>query len=533
MTLTPAIARAAPPAKPDDFTMRDEYLVDTGRIEGSGALANALALQLHGELELRFRALTTLPLTAPASAPTATTLGQNDYLYTWLRLNPRLYYKDKLSLVGQIDIPRGLVLGDVTQYVSTAREPLDDQKFYRVYPRWLYLEYESPIGVLRLGQQGSHWAMGLVANDGDHPQMFGDNVGGSIVERLLFATTPLGRGTPLVIALGADLVLTDPTARLIEDGDEALEAVLAALWRTKHAEAGVYGVIRHQTRDEQATGAFTPFTDQLTVGVVDATGKFDAPVPAMPLGRIYGQIEAAWIVGSTDYLRDTYTQQASATGAHTDESVRSFGAAATLGVLRMSGLEEAFGKLVTEVELGYASGDADPYDGVTKRFTFDPNHHVGLVLFNQVLAWKTARAAYDASDPGLVARAAPGVGFLPSNGGVFGAAYVNPRATFRPKKWLDLKAGLVIAQTTADLVDPYRFGALGTVKNYDGGDAKKHDLGLELDGGVDVRVPIEKRVTFQFGVEAGVLFPGHAFDDAAGKAMPDQALINAKLGAEF
>ena len=71
------------------------------------------------------------------------------------------------------------------------------------------------------------------------------------------------------------------------------------------------------------------------------------------------------------------------------------------------------------------------------------------------------------------------------------------------------------------------------MKNYDGGDAKKHDLGLELDGGVDVRVPVEKRVVFQFGVEAGVLFPGHAFDDAAGKAMPDQGLVNAKLGAEF
>ena len=250
--------------------------------------------------------------------------------------------------------------------MSTAREPLDDQKFYRVYPRWLYVEYDSPIGVLRLGQQGSHWAMGLVANDGDHPQMFGDNLGGSIVERLLFATTPLGKGTPLVIALGADLVLTDPTARLIEDGDEALEAVLAALWRTKHAEAGVYGVIRHQTRDEQATGPFTPFSDQLTVGVVDATGKFDAPVPAMPLGRIYGQFEAAWIVGSTDYLRDTYTQQASATAAHTDESIRSFGAAATLGVLRLSGLEEAWRQARDRVrDRLCVLGDANPYDGVT------------------------------------------------------------------------------------------------------------------------------------------------------------------------
>ena len=47
---------------------------------------------------------------------------------------------------------------------------------------------------------------------------------------------------------------------------------------------------------------------------------------------------------------------------------------------------------------------------MTKRFTFDENHHVGLVLFDQVLRWKTARSATIAQDPSLVARPAPGGG---------------------------------------------------------------------------------------------------------------------------
>ena len=41
-----------------------------------------------------------------------------------------------------------------------------------------------------------------------------------------------------------------------------------------------------------------------------------------------------------------------------------------------------YGDLVAQVELGYASGDADPYDGTQRRFVFDPNHKVGLLLFD-------------------------------------------------------------------------------------------------------------------------------------------------------
>ena len=83
-----------------------------------------------------------------------------------------------------------------------------------MHPRYLYLEYNSPIGLFRVGQQGSHWGMGILANDGDHPTLFGDYQRGALVERVLFATTPMGKGTPLTIALAGDLVFEDNTADL-------------------------------------------------------------------------------------------------------------------------------------------------------------------------------------------------------------------------------------------------------------------------------------------------------------------------------
>ena len=76
-----------------------------------------------------------------------------------------------------------------------------------------------------------------------------------------------------------------------------------------------------------------------------------------------------------------------------------------------------YGDLVAQVEMGYASGDANPLDGTQRRFVFDPNHRVGLLLFDEVLRFATARASTAAQDPLLTnaTRPPPGVDLLPSN----------------------------------------------------------------------------------------------------------------------
>jgi hypothetical protein len=547
----------ATPAQAEGDTFADTLILDSGRPELAPADAEKVELQVHGEYALRFRGMSDLRLEPPVSNPALTTLGQNAYAYHWFRLTPRFRYRDKLQLVAQIDIPRGLVLGDVTEGVGAVRDSMSEARWYEVHPRYLYLEYNSPIGIFRVGQQGAFWGMGILANDGDHPTIFGDYQRGSLSERLLFATTPMGKGTPLTVLVAGDMVFEDNTADLLgndlEDyekdrpgvasdateagrrtsGDRALQAVAGLLWRTKPAEAGLYAVYRHQERDTESVDALTPFVESLDVGVLDVTGKFHAPVPGAA-AYLYGQTEIAAIFGSTSFVRNNYYAATSPTTERQDERVRTFGAVARLGVVHTAGQGKGeFGRLVTEVEWGYASGDADPYDGTTRRFSMDPNHNVGLVLFDHVLAWKSARAATNAGDPSLVNRPAPGAQLLPSKGSVMGATYLNPRVVVRPQKWLDLKGGVVIAQTTADFVDPYHAGALGSFVNYDGGDAENHDLGLELDLGVDARFPAAQGTTVAVGAEGGVLFPGGAFDDAAGNRLPNQYLAAVKAAVLF
>jgi hypothetical protein len=523
----------ARPIHDDSYEYSDTLVLDAGRKDFRAPSPEGVSFSLRGEYQLRYRAMSALRLEPPVRHPEATTLGQNKYLYHWLRLNGRFSFKDKVALVAQLDVPRGLIVGDTTHYVEAARDSLSEQRWSEIHPRWLYLQYDSPIGMFRIGQQGSHWGMGLLANDGDHPTMFGDYQRGSLSERILFATTPFGKGTPLSIAVAGDVIFQDQTADLVQDHDRAFQGVLAVLYKTPPAEVGFYGVIRHQERDHQAVDLFTPYTDSLTVGVFDLAARFTVPVPGSR-SFAYGQAEGALIVGSTSFLRGAYSHPIDPTQKREDELIRSFGAAATLGAVHVSGAgKDTWGDLVGEVEVGYASGDANPDDGVSKRFTFDANHRVGLVLFNQVLAWKTARAATIAQDPDLVARAAPGLDLLPSRGAVFGAQYLNPRMIFRPRRWLDLKTGVVVAQTTADLVDPYHQDALGNVTNYEGGISRRHDLGLELDLGASLRIPVDTTATVQAGVEAGVLFPGHAFDDENGGRLSNQYLVSLALGLQF
>jgi len=196
---------------------------------------------------------------------------------------------------------------------------------------------------------------------------------------------------------------------------------------------------------------------------------------------------------------------------------------------------DLFGTFVGDVEVGYATGDANPYGSTQKRFTFDPNHKVGLLLFDEIMRWETARAATAAQDPNLSngSRPPPGTNLLPSNGGVFGAQYIYPTAIYRPRPWLDLKAGAVIAQTTADVTDPYRLAVQGSYLNYQGGNPQRHDLGVELDGGFETRIDAGEHLRFQLGAQAGVLFPGGALDNAMGATLSTPWVAIGRLGLQL
>jgi hypothetical protein len=528
-------ALAQPGVHASEPSFDPEIVLATGRTPDTPPMPDRHVAQLHGEYQIRYLRRSTLPLMPSPSDPDADSLGQRDAIFHWLRLSPRVDLYDQIALIGQVDLPHGYFLGQDTRYVGAAFEPMDRKDGLRVDLRWAFAQIMTPVGLLRIGQQGSHWGTGILGNDGNHPRLFGDYSRGGIAERILFATRPLGKDSPLAVIAAGELIYRDVQADLI-DGDRAWQGTLAALYGDETNEVGLYGGLRRQRRDRQSIDAFTPYTESLDVVVLDSFARFALPTPEGS-GFVLGEGEAAIVAGSTNYVR---TPELAA--RREDEKIRSWGGQITVGYARVAHDEDRrWGDLVLSVEWGYATGDADPNDGVQRRFNFEPNHKVGLVLFDHVLAWTTARSAVNATDPSLVQRPNPGLQFYPSNGGVFGATYLYPTIVIRPKRWLDLKGAALLAQSTADMVDPYEFGVQGRIANARGGDPKRHDLGLELDAGFEVRMAVAQGATLQLGAEGGVLFPGHAFDGpevampstGVQGRMPTQSIGLWRLGLQY
>ena len=508
-------------AESDTAVPRDlaRLILDDGRKAFRKPIEDGITLDFHGELQLRGEQDSALPLQPPVSNPSINRLGQRTWATEWLRVGGQLTLGKVARVVVQMDLIPRWVFGDVTQGVSAAGDDARDTQttsFARL--RYAYIDYTTPIGLLRVGQMGSHWGLGILANDGDHARLFGDYRYGSLVERIAFASRPGGKESPFVVAISGDAVLQDQNAKWSE-GDRAYQAVLAAYYEKNENFLGFYGVLRWQKVQNDE--------GRLDVWVTDVAARTAVPVGEAGNLFVYGAAEVAAIFGKTDAIRST--------PEFNEQKVRTYGGAMNVGIVRRAkdARGRTYGALALQLDGGYASADADPYDGTIKRFTFDPNYQVGLVMFPFVMHFMTARAATNAMDPDLVARSLPGTRFLPSKGGMFGAQYLNPTIVYRPHASFDLKLGLLVAIASGDVLDPYRTTLEGSNHNYRGGPARSRDLGTELDFGFEWRIALSSLVSTQVGFQGGVMAPGHAFDDAKGNRMKAQSVMQLRLGLQF
>jgi hypothetical protein len=509
----------------------DSRLVDADPEEG------LIRLLGHGEWQLRGAALGELALDRTPSfayanpGATSQPLGQERYGTQWLRLRPTLQVGERLRVVSQADVFGGLVVGDLTREVrgdSTPRDAFDS--IGKAELRWLYVEWTTPIGILRVGRQPNHWGLGVLANDGDHRRLFGDYRRGTAGDRVGFATTPLGADSRLVVAIAADRVRRDVFADE-RRGDEVYQGVVASLWRGERVEAGAYVAARRHENVRTTVPNVASYTERRDGAIGDAYVRASAPVSEGIDGFV--GIEAAFATTTSDFPR---TVQPRHDGDRTAN--RGLGVVAEVGLaagrLEAPGLR-ARAKWVATIEYGYASGEADPFAREQTRFTFDPNHRVGLVLFDEVIRWQTARAAAAIEDPYLVSqsRPVPGIDSLPTDGAVAGASYLNPTFVFRPNAGVDLAFGVLVAQSTADVVDPYRVASEGSLVNYRGGSPRGRDYGVELDLGLEKRWVSEAGLVPQLGFQTGVLLPGTALADAKGNTPPAPWVFQGRAGLQF
>jgi hypothetical protein len=492
----------------------------------------AVRARIGGTYQLRGNAMSDLPLRAPVDGSLPSELGQNYWGEQWLRLRAEVSLAERrdaegnpiplLRLVGETDLLFGVAFGELAVGTRPAAWGRDAFGYPGIRLRHLYLEWISDVGVLRVGQMGFSWGLGIVANDGATPPPFGDARFGDLVRRVLFATRPFGASSPLHLAIAADWVAWDLLADFDRPcaqpglsggtgftgcGDLAFQSVVAAYYEEGENRLGGYVAYRHQDNH---------VADDLRVFAVDLFGRFVTPEPSG--GSFFVAAEGALFLGSTSMTRTVERPRA---------DVQQLLVAAQLG------------RTGTHFDLtfegGYASGDSNPEDGVERRATMDPDHRVGLVLFPEVLAMMSARAAFLAEDPTLGGRPPRGSALIPTNGGVSGAFYFFPHLAWRPLEWMEVRLGGVLAFASADVVDPYAQRLESRTVNVRGGDPTQRDLGVEVDAAVRMHgaLSAETGVELEGGLEGGVLFPGRAFDDAMGVRMGEVGLVRARVGLRY
>lgn len=374
--------------------------------------------------------------------------------------------------------------------------------------RRLYGEAVLPFGVFRVGRQAVLDGMGIFATDGDgRRNRFGTAGTGNYVDRILFATKPLEAFKPakdrdttatrgMILGLAYDRIVTDDPQAFGDDVHQlggAIRYMEPKLGPLRDFYANVYLSHRWQDRLSDVNGAGT---------------RFHARVGDFRFG-----VDTAMNFGTTREISQAY--QKITNDPVVDQQVLQGGARVTVRYDRP--------KWGLYLEGDYASGSDDPTSRATlSQFTWSPDTNVGLLLFKQVLAFQTGRAAAAGEEllKRLGATTFPAQA-LDTQGAMTNAMVLFPQADFHPSKNFLVRPGVMFAWTAVPLIDP-----IASLQNHTSVNIKDNEVnyvggkpgrfyGTELD----LRLQYRYLEHFLFDVEGAVLFPGDALQNVDGYAI--------------
>lgn len=457
-----------------------------------------------------------------------------------LRLDGQLDYDEKVKLIVSVDALDGTLWGDNgtfgtdpspnsgTRAAATnpnnakpavgyiGGDELDPDSYgyvlvenEMVKVRRIYGEVVLPVGLLRIGRQPSVEGMSLLVADGDgRTNRFGYNNAGDTSDRVLFATKPLEALKPkeerdtttergLFFAAFYDRTASTEIRRFGDDlqsvGTFLRYRLPDAVRRTNFELQGVYA---HRWERN-----FDTNINIITARAVAKVDKLSAGVEGVTiLGRTREVSDALSLINNDPIVR---------------QRVRQFGARA---VARWD--EPTW---TAYLEFDYAGSDRNPNPGSTlSQIYFAEDANVGLLMFERVLAFESARSA--AAGVELLKRI--GAKTFPaervdSEGSFTNAVAIFPQFDFKPMDTLLLRGGVLAAWAPSGLVDPMQsllqrdgVEVEDDLVNFHGG-RPGNFYGVELDG----RVRWTYMEHFLFDLEGAVLFPGDALQDENGQAV--------------
>lgn len=400
-----------------------------------------------------------------------------------LRIQPGINFENRAKFYFQTDVLDNVVWGDNQSIASTAlfagsptntgTKGLETDTF-KINRAWM--EFSLPVGLIRMGRQPSHWGMGLLANHGDgFDDTFGENHYGSTNDRFVFATKPIAIAQtiagktpddiPFFVVIGVDRLAEDPLvqyygyqcAQSNSDGSSIAEGADNYDARCDPGGDGYHTLTHDYTEDrEEGQRNANWWADQdddvwemvyaaiyRGEGITLAGSKADLTIGSYFVNRIQDETASNVLIADAYFKflwRGIYLEAEGLTiqgktnaivlpGAlNEDESgildpetgldQALYKEANIWGYVARAGYkQEAYSAIF---ETGFASGDDNVADANFTGRPLHPDHNVGLLLYEEVLAYVTA-ATWTTGAEGLW-----------SNGGVYNSRYIYPQVTWRP-----------------------------------------------------------------------------------------------------
>ena len=433
---------------------------------------------------------------APVSGPGAGRPGGNGtYMQQRLRLQPTVAFEKKAKFIMMADVLDDVVWGDNDSKAATALfagDPsvtgIDGQETDVFQIKRAWMEFDVPIGKIKIGRQPSNWGLGLLANGGDgFDDLFGENHGGSTYDRFIFATKPLAifqkiagkkdSGTPLYMIVGVDRLVEDsrdqyygykcpenPAGGGWVDGvhDEYDERCDLQTYTGDAGRDGITDVTHDYTEERESqyrqSDWWADSSDDVMEMIYALIYKADGielagQTSALTLG-VYSvnrkQVESKsdiWILDAYAHLRWNgllvegevlnIRGKSSAialpgafdpTGEMDDPLAKEVD---IWGYVARAGYDQA--EYAAIMETGYAGGDSDVGDSDFTGRPLHPDYNVGLLLYEEILSRVTAASWTDTASS------------LWSKGGVYNSKYIYPHVKVRPKENLEIRAAYLRA----------------------------------------------------------------------------------------
>ncbi len=388
-----------------------------------------------------------------------------------IRMQPGLNFEDRAKFFMMFDALDDQAWGDNASLASTslfAGDPsntdMEGREGSTIELKRAWMEFKIPVGLFRIGRQGSNWGMGLLANEGNgFDDNFGENHGGSTYDRLVFATRPISvvatlakkkdPGIPLIFAVGVDRLVEDPLIQYYgtdcdpddpEDGcepdeehgyteDRDAENRPDTWWvDTRDDVYEMVYVLRYAGENTTLPGGrvgdliggiyiVNRLQDESDSNVLILDGYLKAEI-----GKLYAEGEVVNIRGKTRAIALPGAYDPS--GAVEDALLKE---ANIWGYVGRLGFQNK--PLTAYLETGYASGDSKIAD---QDFTGRPLHsdyNAGLLIYEEILARVTADKWSDEARG------------LWSNGGVYNSRYIFPTIKYRPLPNWEIIGGFLTA----------------------------------------------------------------------------------------